>query len=272
MSINYNKIAKEMRIDILKMALEAKENGAHMGGSLSLVEIMIALYCKVMKFNPKKPDDEVRDRLIFSKGHGVMAQYAVFKQIGLLTTNDLMNFKSNETKLYAHPSINIQKGIEFSSGSLGQGLSLAVGTALGLIRKENTKSKVFVILGDGECNEGSIWEAAASASHFALNNIVVIVDKNNLQYDGTTNDVLSFGSLEEKWKSFDWDVCTVDGHNTNEVIEALQTSTEKPLAIIAETIKGKGISFMENIPSWHSGIVTQALFDKALQELEATND
>ena len=169
-------ILKQMRIDLLKMALSAGAQGAHMGGSLSLVEIMAVLYLDVMKFNLQNMKDEARDRLIMSKGHGVMAQYAALKQVGVLSEEDILTYKANDSKVAAHPSLNEQLGIEFSSGSLGQGLSLGVGTALALKRKNNLSSRVFVVLGDGECDEGSVWEAAASASHFGLNNLVAIVD------------------------------------------------------------------------------------------------
>ena len=258
---------QEMRSDLLQMALVAKSQGAHLGGSLSLVEIMAALYGGVIKFDSKNPAAENRDRVILSKGHGVMAQYAALKQIGLLTAEDLLTYKADETKAPAHPSMNLQAGIEFSSGSLGQGLSLGVGTALALKRKNNTSSRVYVILGDGECDEGSIWEAAMTASHYQLDNLVAIIDRNRLQYDGDTETVLPLENFAAKWNVFGWNVAECDGHSVKEITAALSETQGKPFALIADTIKGKGVSFMENMPQWHNGVLTQKLFEQAMAEV-----
>lgn len=260
----------EMRVDILKMALAARSHGAHLGGSLSLIEIMAALYGGVMSFDAGRVDDENRDRLILSKGHGVMAQYVAYKQMGLLSEEELLTYKANDSVTSAHPSMNDRLGIEFSSGSLGQGLSLGVGVALALRRKNNDTSRVFVVLGDGECDEGSIWEAASSAAHYKLNNLIVIVDKNGLQYDGLTDNILSMENLGEKWRAFGWQTVEVDGHNVTSIASALQTKSQLPLAVIAHTVKGKGISFMENAAQWHNGVVTQKIFEQAVQELGGT--
>lgn len=260
----------ELRVDLLKMGFAAGASGSHLGGSLSLVEVMAALYFDVMTFDARQPMMPTRDRLIFSKGHGVMAQYAALKQIGLITQEELALFKSPSSKLYAHPSMNPALGIEFSSGSLGQGLSLGVGVALALRMKKNTTSRVFVILGDGECNEGSVWEAITSAAHFRLHNLIAIVDKNDLQYDGKTEDIQTMDHLGQKWKNFGWDVAEVDGHDVSQLIAALRSNTDKPLVVIAQTVKGKGVSFMENNPQWHNGILTKRLFDQAMGEQEVT--
>lgn len=261
---------REMRIDILKMGLAAKSAGAHIGGSLSLVEIMAALYGKVMTFDPANPQLETRDRLVFSKGHGVMAQYVALKQVGVLTEEDLLSYKATGSVVSAHPSVHQTRlGVEFASGSLGQGLSQGVGVALALRRKQNESSRVFVILGDGECDEGSVWEAAAAAAHYRLNNLIAIIDQNQLQYDGPTGQILDLMDLESKWKSFGWDAVSVDGHNVDAVAAACNASKGRPLAVVAKTIKGKGVSFMENIASWHHGIVTQKIYDQAMAELEA---
>ncbi len=251
------------------MGLAAKSAGAHLGGSLSLVEVMAALYGDVMTFDPKKPNAEDRDRLIFSKGHGVMAQYVALKQIGLLTEEELLTYKATGSIVSAHPSIHQTRlGIDFASGSLGQGLSQGVGVALALRKKANETSRVFVILGDGECDEGSIWEAAAAAAHYGLKNLVAIVDENQLQYDGPTDQVLNLTDLSAKWRAFGWDSVEVDGHNVEAITAALKTPHEKPFALIAKTIKGKGVSFMENVAAWHHGIVTQKIYDQAMAELE----
>lgn len=257
--------AKQMRIDILKMGYAARSIGAHFGGSLSLVEIFSALY-SFINFDPKNTADENRDRVILSKGHGVMAQYAALKQLGLYSDDDIVKFKTDDAILYAHPSMNTARGIEFSSGSLGQGLSLGVGVALGLKRK-NLNSKVYVIVGDGECNEGSVWEAAMSAAHYTLDNLVLIIDKNDLQYDGTTKEILKM-DLNAKFRAFGFDVIECDGHDENALLNAYKAESLKPKAIIAKTIKGKGVSFMENVTSWHYGVLNESNFNLALSEVE----
>lgn len=255
--------AKEMRIDILKMGFAAKGIGAHFGGSLSLVEIFSSLYSHA---NFKSPQDENRDRIILSKGHGAMAQYAALKQLGFYNNEDLATFKATNATLSAHPCMSSEKGIEFSSGSLGQGLSLGVGVALAL-KKKNLTSKVFVILGDGECNEGQIWEAVACASHYNLNNLITIIDKNNLQNDGTTNEILKM-NLKTQFSSFYFDVLECNGHNEKELLEAYNSQKDRPLAIIANTIKGKGVGFMENQVSWHYGVLTKNNYEIAINEVE----
>ena len=267
--MNLQKMSAQMRRDIIEMGFACGMNGAHFGGSQSLVEIMTALYGGAMKFDARNPSDEMRDRLILSKGHGVIAQYAALKQIGLLSDEDLKSFKQNDTKLYAHPSMNLKMGIEFSSGSLGQGLSLGVGTALALKRKQNGTSRVFVVLGDGECDEGSIWEAAMSAVSFGLSNLTAIIDRNRLQYDGDTETVLPLENFAEKWRAFGWDVEECNGHDTDELTKVLSAKRAKPFVLIADTVKGKGISFMENNAVWHNGVLTKTLYETAVQELEA---
>lgn len=258
---------QEMRIDLLKMALVAKAQGAHLGGSLSMVEIMAALYSKVLTFDPQDMMAEWRDRLILSKGHGVMAQYTALKQCGLLSEEQLLGYKTNGGMISAHPSVNLGLGIEYASGSLGMGLSLGVGAALALRRKGNTGPRVFVVLGDGECDEGSVWEAACSATHYKLGNLVAIVDRNGLQYDGPTESVMTLEDFEARWKAFGWDTVSVDGHDVAALVSALSRRTEKPLAVIARTVKGKGVSFMEHAVQWHNGVVTQKLFEQAMAEL-----
>ena len=259
----------EMRRDILRMALAAKREGGHLGGSLSAVEIIAALYGGGMHFDPKCPADETRDRFIFSKGHGVMAQYAAFRQIGLLTEEQILTYKQAGSAVTAHPSLNPDLGMEFASGSLGQGLSQGVGVALALKRKSNLTSRVFVLLGDGECDEGSVWEAAMAAANYKLGNLVAIVDKNGLQYDGDTEKVLALDDLAAKWSAFGWDAVDVDGHDVAKLLEVFSIRGDKPLAVIAHTVKGKGVSFMENVPAWHHSVLTQRQFDEAMAELGA---
>ena len=252
----------EMRQDIFRMGLQTGLNGAHFGGGLSMVEIMAVLYQSVLRLNPAKPRWPERDRFILSKGHGAMAYYVALKQVGFVTDEELMTFKSNYTFLYGHPSMNPDKGIEFSSGSLGLGLALGVGTAIGLRKRSNHAPRVFVLMGDGECGEGSVWESAASAAHFGLSNLVAIIDKNGLQYDGPTKDVLNMEGMAEKWQSFGWQVRTVDGHNLAELLGAFDNLGSKPTVIVANTVKGKGVPYMENNPAWHHNRLTQAQFDE----------
>lgn len=258
--------SKKMRISTIKMTYNAGNAGAHIGGSLSMIEIMSSLYLGVLKYDVNNPLWENRDRFILSKGHGVISQYAALKELGIISDEDLLTFKKNETLLYAHPSMNLKIGIEFSSGSLGQGLSLGVGTALALKRQGNNSSRVFVLIGDGECDEGSVWEAAACAAHYKLSNLVAIIDKNNLQYDGKTTEILSMENLEEKWRSFGWQCVSVDGHSEEEILRALNIKSTIPLAIVANTVKGKGVSFMENNHIWHNGRLTKEQFTQAIRE------
>lgn len=258
--------AREIRHDILRMGLKTGSNGAHFGGGLSLVEIMAVLYLSVMRVDPARPRWPERDRFILSKGHGAMAYYAALKQTGFVTDEELMTFKSNHTFLYGHPSMNPDKGIEFSSGSLGLGLALGAGTAMGLRKRGNNTSRVFVLMGDGECDEGSVWESAASAAHFGLSNLVAIVDKNGLQYDGPTREILNMDGMSEKWESFGWQARVVDGHNVSELLEAFDRRESKPTVIIANTVKGKGVPFMEHNPAWHHSRLTQAQFDALTAE------
>lgn len=258
--------AQEIRYDILRMGLKTGANGAHFGGGLSLVEIMAVLYLSVMRVDPARPRWPERDRFILSKGHGAMAYYAALKQAGFVTDEELMTFKSNHTFLYGHPSMNPDKGIEFSSGSLGLGLALGAGTAMGLRKRGNNTSRVFVLMGDGECDEGSVWESAASAAHFGLSNLVAIVDKNGLQYDGPTREILNMDGMAEKWESFGWHARVVDGHSVSELLDAFDRLEGKPTVVIANTVKGKGVPFMEHNPAWHHSRLTQAQFDELTVE------
>lgn len=263
----FERICNEMRKDIVRMTYGVGNVGAHIGGALSLVEIFAALYFCGRGIGKDSLSDDDRRRIILSKGHGVMAQYAAMKQAGILGSDDLMTFKTSDSALQAHPSMNSELGIEFSSGSLGQGLSQGVGVALALLRK-GISSEIYVIVGDGECDEGSVWEAAMSAAHFKLDRLTVVVDVNHIQYDGPTCQVMDLGQLESKWKAFGWEPIVVNGHSVKELGAAMIRKTVRPKAIIADTVKGKGISFMENDPHWHNGRLTKALFETAMSELE----
>lgn len=259
--------AKEMRIDAIRAMYAGGKTGTHIGGTLSAMDIMAALYVGVMNISKEKLQSDDRDRFILSKGHCSLAQYAALKQIGAITDEELMTFKQSGTRLYAHSTRDRDIGVEFSTGSLGQGICLAVGVAMALKKKGNP-ARVFVLLGDGECNEGSVWEALASASHFKLDNLTVIVDRNRLQHDGFTEEILSMGDLAEKISAFGLDTKTVDGHDMEALLTALEYRSEKPVAIVADTVKGKGVSFMENSPSWHSGRLNESQFNTAIAEME----
>ncbi len=261
-------ICAGMRQDCLTMAKAAGAEGFHFGASLSMVEIAAALYCHTMKLDRENLQRQDRDRFILSKGHGVPAVYAALHRLGIVSDEQLLTFKNNETELYGHPSMNQRLGIEISTGSLGQGLSYGVGKAAALLRKGNTQSRVYVVLGDGECNEGSVWEAAMSAAKYRLGNLMAVIDCNGLSYDGDTETVMPLLDLAAKWQSFGWRVKKIDGHNLQECVDAFSDfDGEVPTAVIARTVKGKGISFMENAASWHHGHLTAAQEEAAKKEV-----
>ena len=264
-----NSLAKNIRKNILFAAYNAGASSAHIGGALSVSDIIAVLFGNIAKIDSKNPLDKNRDRIILSKGHACLALYAVLVEKGFITKEELKTFEKSGSFLLGHPVINKQKGIEFSTGSLGMGLSLGIGVAIsGKKRKLNFKT--YVILGDGECNEGSVWEGAMLASHLKLNNLVVIVDRNNFQQTGKSDDILNLGNLHEKWKSFGWHTKEVDGHNLLEIQTHLKLDehSDKPKAIIAKTIKGKGLSFAENNNEWHHKVLTKKNYEIALAEIE----
>jgi transketolase len=250
------------------MAYECGGN-AHLGAGLSIVEILSVLYGRVLRYDPANPSMEDRDRFILSKGHGVLGYYAILAESGFFPAELLKTFQQNGTDLVAHPVMNLALGIESSNGSLGQGLSYAVGVAL-YAKLYGRKYHTYVLLGNGECNEGSVWEAAMSAPQFKLDNLTAIVDDNGMQSDGTSADIMAMSPIEGKFSSFGWDAATVDGHDTGALYAALSArgASGKPRAVIAKTIKGKGISFMENNKDWHHNRLTKALYEQAVAELE----
>ncbi|MCF0230373.1 MAG: transketolase [Parasporobacterium sp.] len=262
--------ANQIRRDIIDMTFATGNTGAHLGGSLSMAEMLAALYVGCLRYNINDDHWDERDRVILSKGHAALALYPAMVQAGILERTRLEEFKMNGSQLSGHPSLNGLPGIEFASGSLGQGLSLGVGVCLALKRKDNCKSRVFVFMGDGESNEGSVWEAVASASHFGLNRLVAIIDTNKIQYDGHTDEILSMSPMADKWKAFGWDVIELDGHNIEELLDAYNTESKKPLAIIANTVKGKGVSYMENNWRFHNSRLSKKQYEQAIEELEGT--
>lgn len=255
----------DIRKRILELALKAGPSGAHLGGSLSCVEILCSIYERIDVSNKS----ENRDRVILSKGHGALALYCVLEAIGVMTKDEVETFETNGTHLFAHASRNIDKGIEFSGGSLGLGISFAVGVAIACKSKQLTNN-IYVIVGDGECDEGIFWESLETINKYKLDNMTIIVDKNGLQADGPTDQVMDLSPLSEKLASFGLNVMDADGHSVEDLKNALNKTTfGKAKAVIAHTVKGKGVSFMENTAAWHHGVVNQKKYDKAMEELNA---
>ena len=227
-----------VRKNILEMALSAGASSSHFGGALSITEIVSTLFAYKMKIDKKNPNWEDRDRFILSKGHACLAYYSALCEIGYISKKELQTFEKNDTNLLGHPVINRKLGIDFSNGSLGMGLSLGIGVAISA-KKRNKNFSVYVIVGDGECNEGSIWEAAMAAPNFQLKNLCVIIDKNNFQQTGSNQEIMNVENLKDKWTSFGWNTVEVDGHNVQELYNCFKDDEKinKPKAIIANTIR-----------------------------------
>lgn len=262
------KFSKQIRKKILDISFYAGSNSSHFGGALSSVEILATLFGKIINFDKKNLKNQNRDRFILSKGHGCMVYYSVLNLLGILSDEQLKTFEQDNSDLPGHPVRNLDLGIDFSTGSLGMGLSLGVGVAIAL-KKRKINKRVFVLLGDGECNEGIIWEAALCAPNLDLTNLTVIIDNNNFQQTGSTNQIMKTENLEEKWKSFNWKAITINGHDTDQLFEVLKKKDDHlPTVIICKTIKGKGFSFSENNNDWHHKIMTEENYKNAINELE----
>jgi transketolase len=262
------KKALKIRRNVLKM-LQIAGSG-HTGGSLSEVEIIVALYNYELIYNSKKPNMPKRDRFILSKGHGCPSLYAVLADCGYFDEDWLWTLRKFGTKLQGHPQKDISMGIEASTGSLGQGLSIAIGLSLAA-KMDNKDYRTYCLMGDGELQEGQIWEAAMMAAHNNLDNLCGIVDCNKLQIDGFLKDVMNIEPLADKWQAFGWQVIKADGHDFESLIDAFDEARsikEKPTVILADTIKGKGISFIENQASWHGIAPKEDEVKKALEELK----
>lgn len=245
--------AKAREIRKATFSMVAKAKGGHLGSAFSIIDILTVLYFRILKINLKNPKDINRDRFILSKGHAASALYVTLAQKGFLKPGLLKNFLKDGSIFGVHPSSLDIPGIEFLSGSLGHGLCVGVGMALAA-KHDRRKYKVYVLISDGECDEGSTWEAILSAAHFKLDNLVVIVDYNKIQAFGRVEEVMGLEPFKDKWKAFGFAVCEVDGHNPAQLISALENVPfvdNKPSAIIAHTIKGKGVSFMEDKIAWH---------------------
>jgi len=261
-------ISEKIRCSILTMVKNA--GVGHIGGSLSVTDILVSLYFKVLKIDPKNPVWPERDRLILSKGHGATAIYSILAERGFFPKEELKTFGIIGSNFQVHPDKTKVPGIEASTGALGQGLSIGIGMALAA-RLDKKDYYTFVILGDGEIQEGQIWEAAMFASHYRLDNITAILDYNNVQLMGTVSEIMEIAPVADKWSAFGWEVLEIDGHNFRQIIESLYKSKEikgKPTIIIANTVKGKGVSFMQNKCKWHGNVPTEEEYDKAINEIK----
>lgn len=255
-----------MRKMALDMALSAGSKGAHIGGGFSAMEIMAVLYGEVLRIDPKNPLDPDRDRLLISKNHCTIAHFPALVEKGYIREDELSSYTINGSRLIGYP-YDPEIGLEYSGGSLGMAISVGVGQALSA-KKKGMGYKVYVLMGDGELNEGSIWEAFMSAKQFALGNLTVIIDRNHLCYDGATEDVMQLGDLTAKMNSFGFNTIDCNGHDVADLLKAFDCHVDDvPNAIICDTVKGKGLSFAENMPEWHQKAITQEQYDIALADL-----
>ncbi|MCI8383337.1 MAG: transketolase [Clostridia bacterium] len=259
--------ARQVRKDIIEQVYHAKSG--HPGGSLSIADILTVLYFREMKINPQDPNWEERDRLILSKGHCSPALYSCLANRGYFPIEDLKTFRNINSYLQGHPDKNKVPGVDMTTGSLGQGLSVANGMAIAG-KMNNQKYRIYCILGDGEIEEGQIWEACMASNKYKLDNLCVILDNNNLQIDGTIEEVMSSYPIDEKFKSFGFEVIKIDGHDIEEIIKAFEVAKNvkgKPTCVIAKTIKGKGIDFMENQATWHGKAPNDEQYRQAMEGL-----
>ena len=264
--------ATNMRVNIIKMLHEA--GSGHPGGSLSAADIVATLYFGgVMNVNPDDPSDPSRDRFILCKGHAAPVLYAALAELGYIPEEELLTLRKLHSRLQGHPDSKKLPGVEACTGSLGQGLSIAAGLALGLRLNAGgaAPQRVYALMGDGEIEEGQVWEAAMFAAHYGLDNLVAIVDNNNLQIDGDVREVVGLRAIPEKFRAFGWEVLEVDGHDVEALLEAFATAqgaSGKPVCIVASTVKGKGVSFMENQAGWHGKAPNDEQAQQAVAELK----
>ncbi|MBP2629925.1 MAG: Transketolase protein [Firmicutes bacterium] len=266
--IQLGNIAQNIRVNIVKMLAEA--GSGHPGGSLSMVDILTVLYFDKMNVNVDDPKWKERDRFVLSKGHGAPGLYAVLAEKGFFPKEELLKLRKCDAMLQGHPDMKGTPGVDMSTGSLGQGLSVANGMALAG-KLDQKDYRVYAIVGDGEIQEGQIWEAAMSSAHYHLDNLTVFVDHNGLQIDGSNDEVMTVNPIPDKFRSFGWNVIEIDGHDYEQISAAVamaQTIKGRPTAIIAETVKGKGVSFMENQVGWHGKAPSVEQRDQAVKELE----
>ena len=259
---------KKLIKNILKIAVEGGSSAAHLGGALSSVDIITSLFFSIMNYNLNNYNNEKRDRFILSKGHACLVLYSALLEKKIINWDQVSKFEKDNSDFPGHPVKNLDIGIEFSTGSLGMGIGLAIGVALGLRQKKHT-NKIFVLLGDGESNEGSVWEGLMTINHHKLKNITIILDKNNFQQTGKTEEIITNSNLKEKFKSFGINTKEIDGHSLKEINSAFLNSikSDEPSAIIANTIKGHGVKLFENDNKWHHSILTKELYDECLRNL-----
>ena len=261
------KIARQIRVDILTMLVEA--GSGHTGGSLSAADIITVLYFYKMRHDPKNPKWEERDKFVLSKGHGAPALYAALGRAGYFGIEHFHTLRKMGSILRGHPNSTVTPGVEVCTGSLGQGLSQANGLALAA-RLDKKSTRVYVMLGDGETDEGQVWEAAMTSAHYKIDNLCAILDNNGLQIDGPNKEIMNIEPIVEKWRSFGWHVIEINGHEIGEIISALNEAERikgKPTMIIAHTVKGKGVSFMENKVEYHGIAPTKDEYERAMKEL-----
>lgn len=259
--------AREMRKSIVRMVGAAKSG--HPGGSLSAADIVACLYGHVMRHDPANPSWSERDRFVLSKGHAGPVLYSALAEFGYFPKDELMTFRKLNSRLQGHPDMKKTPGVEFSTGSLGHGLGAAVGMAMAA-KMDKRDSRIFVMIGDGESQEGGIWEAAMSAPHYKLDNLTAILDHNGLQIDGPNAEVMGVEPVADKWRAFGWNVIEIDGHDYAQILDALESkAADKPTIIVARTVKGKGVSFMENAVDWHGKAPKPEEVEKALAEIDA---
>lgn len=261
--------AAQIRMDLLTIIHRAKTG--HTGGSLSNTDILTALYYDIMNIDPSNPDWEERDRFIASKGHSVESLWCILADLGFFPKEELTTYSQFGTRLIGHPN-NKVPGIEMNTGALGHGLPISVGMALAA-KRDGRSYRVFCLMGDGEQAEGSNWEAAMAGAHYKLDNLVGIIDRNRLQISGSTEDVMGLEPLEDKWTAFGWNVVSIDGNDMEALLQAFRAIPEtfgKPTLVMANTVKGKGVSFAENVPAWHHHVPDDEQLERALTELKAS--
>lgn len=263
--------AVEMRKNIVKLVIVA--GGGHVGGALSMTDILVMMYNHILNIDPSNPKWADRDRFVLSKGHGGVGICPVLCDAGYYPPEKMSNFNQLDSPFGMHPDMNKVPGIDMSTGSLGHGLSVGIGMALAA-KLDKKKYRTYVLLGDGECNEGMVWEAAMAAKHYKLGNLTAIVDRNHLMIDGPTEEIMSLEPFEDKWKAFGWITKKVNGHDFNEMLDVFENlppvDSDTPMVVIADTIKGRGVSFMEAQAKWHYGGLDSELERKAIEDIEKT--
>jgi transketolase len=265
--VELKKVATVLRRDVLTMLLEA--GSGHPGGSLSCVDILTVLYWQTMKLNPERPAWEDRDRLVLSKAHAAPALYAALARRGYFDVRELLTFRKLKSKLQGFPDMQKTPGIDASVGSPGQGLSIANGLAIAA-RRDRKSFRIYCLMGDGEVQEGQVWEAAMTAAHHHIDNVCAIIDRNHMMGDGNTEDIAALAPLGDKWRTFNWHVIDVDGHDVEALSAAFNEAASvkgKPTVLVARTVKGKGVPFMENRPEWHDQKLTEDLYEEAMRGL-----